>query len=753
MELPAPAFNPHLKNVLQSFQSAAERSLSGPRWLTPSSEHDPAIALAQSLAALQDDTKKVNRYVSSNKSLPLPIFLPTDRGQGEKTETILEGERIACFVVGGEQRLCLPQILNTVLREFTLQQINGVCDDLHIFCSRCNPEQLEVLKLTGVLPLSAPSCGLITKTDALRLCTALLHGPATAERGEMKGRGAGAFMVYHECFGKCEGVFSPELYTSEDASCIECTDCQGLFSPVHFVCHSHKSLENRTCHWGFDTANWRAYLLLAKDQEADLTIQKALDAMKMRFDLKAQKKRERMEKNFYWQKINGLVVSCPYPPPPYVCCLPPYGIRSIRVNAFNMAACLVSFSARPVEYAAARVDPFLQGWSTNPSSAYTRIVLRSKLTGAVMKCCTGAVSCGPIYAGFRLLPEVHARVETVECDGLLGMNASQESGASSPAPDASKRPRYDAKEWSSEHVAASSSAFRPWSPSELSAQKQEQEACKSAPLPAFLQRGPPVLLNPESVVPFKDTKHYDRHFAPNVSLAPQPKEECKDEEDESMEGTTQTPSCAPQEEQSNAPCPPLKAPSLTPEHERHLVMLRAALDGDIDDHEAFVGDFISLQARQEGKFRDVLRANFDLRKEVEALRRSQREFNDESASKAVRLERSLEHADREHSVQLRQLAEDRSRLSREVETAKQSHKQQLQQLRSEFGCQLEQALSRVAQQETLHKHMSAEMNELREKLAKLGHPVNGVVKTEQEEEEEKKMDTREEEKSSSSPLH
>lgn len=75
------------------------------------------------------------------------------------------------------------------------------------------------------------------------------------------------------------------------------------------------------------------------------------------------------------------------------------------------------------------------------------------------------------------------------------------------------------------------------------------------------------------------------------------------------------------------------------------------------------------------------------------------------------------------------------------------------QLRSEFGCQLEQALSRVAQQETLHKHMSAEMNELREKLAKLGHPVNGVVKTEQEEEEEKKMDTREEEKSSSSPLH
>jgi hypothetical protein len=27
------------------------------------------------------------------------------------------------------------------------------------------------------------------------------------------------------------------------------------------VCHSHRdTAENRTCHWGFDSANWRAYL-------------------------------------------------------------------------------------------------------------------------------------------------------------------------------------------------------------------------------------------------------------------------------------------------------------------------------------------------------------------------------------------------------------------------------------------------------------------------------------------------------------
>ena len=62
-----------------------------------------------------------------------------------------------------------------MLRDYTLADINNVCDELHIYCSRCSPDQLEVLKVTGVLPVSAPSCGLITKTDAERLCNALLH--------------------------------------------------------------------------------------------------------------------------------------------------------------------------------------------------------------------------------------------------------------------------------------------------------------------------------------------------------------------------------------------------------------------------------------------------------------------------------------------------------------------------------------------------------------------------------------------------
>ena len=49
-------------------------------------------------------------------------------------------------------------------------------------------------------------------------------------------------------------------------SCVttQCLECEGLFCPQKFVCHSHDP-KNRTCHWGFDSENWRAYLHLAED--------------------------------------------------------------------------------------------------------------------------------------------------------------------------------------------------------------------------------------------------------------------------------------------------------------------------------------------------------------------------------------------------------------------------------------------------------------------------------------------------------
>ena len=88
---------------------------------------------------------------------PMPPLLstPRDRGPSEISETMLCGEPISCFSVGGEFRLCLPQILNTVLDSVSLHAIHQGCDELQIYCSTCSPTQLEALKARKILPITA----------------------------------------------------------------------------------------------------------------------------------------------------------------------------------------------------------------------------------------------------------------------------------------------------------------------------------------------------------------------------------------------------------------------------------------------------------------------------------------------------------------------------------------------------------------------------------------------------------------------
>uniref|UniRef100_A0A8C5LCB3 SKI-like n=1 Tax=Jaculus jaculus TaxID=51337 RepID=A0A8C5LCB3_JACJA len=235
------------------------------------------------------------------KVLPGPLLIPSDSST-ELTQTILEGESISCFQVGGEKRLCLPQVLNSVLREFSLQQINTVCDELYIYCSRCTSDQLHILKVLGILPFNAPSCGLITLTDAQRLCNALLRPrtfpqngsllPAKNSLAQLKETGS-AFEVEHECLGKCQGLFAPQFYVQPDAPCIQCLECCGMFAPQTFVMHSHRSPDKRTCHWGFESAKWHCYLhvnqkYLGTPEEKKLKI--ILEEMKEKFNMRNGKR-------------------------------------------------------------------------------------------------------------------------------------------------------------------------------------------------------------------------------------------------------------------------------------------------------------------------------------------------------------------------------------------------------------------------------------------------------------------------------
>ena len=219
------------------------------------------------------DTHPFPSYLS-NPPFPIqkpPLLTPSDQDNAcERSETFIEGENIACFNIGGEKRLCFPQIINIVLSTFTYQDIVDAIKELHIYSAVCSPEQMEVLKRFHDIPVVVPSCGLITKTDAHRLCSTLLSASSAAVPPNVDfarlPREEKVIAVYHECFGRTTGLYVPSLYDSEVAKCIQCEECRGLFTPAAFVSHSHRARgENRTCHWGFDPANWRHYILPVED--------------------------------------------------------------------------------------------------------------------------------------------------------------------------------------------------------------------------------------------------------------------------------------------------------------------------------------------------------------------------------------------------------------------------------------------------------------------------------------------------------
>ncbi|XP_053566106.1 ski-like protein [Bombina bombina] len=285
----ASILNPGLKHTLAQFNLSSRSSLGGP-------------AAFSARFSQENMSPTVFLPLPSPQIHPGPLLIPSDSST-ELTQTELEGESISCFMVGGEKRLCLPQVLNSVLRDFSLQQINIVCDEMYIYCSRCTSDQLHILKVLGILPFNAPSCGLITLTDAQRLCNALLRPhtfpqngnllPAKNSLAQLKETGS-AFEVEHDCLGKCQGLFAPHLYTQPDAPCIQCLECYNMFSTQTFVLHSHRTPDKRTCHWGFDSAKWHCYVHLSPkylETSDGKKVKALLKEMKEKFRKQSQPKK------------------------------------------------------------------------------------------------------------------------------------------------------------------------------------------------------------------------------------------------------------------------------------------------------------------------------------------------------------------------------------------------------------------------------------------------------------------------------
>ncbi|XP_077375150.1 SKI family transcriptional corepressor 1 homolog-B-like isoform X2 [Festucalex cinctus] len=191
--------------------------------------------------------------------------LPSPLKPNQVSETSLYGVPIVSLVIDGRERLCLAQISNTLLKNYSYNEIHNRRVALGITCVQCTPVQLELLRRAGAMPISSRRCGMITKREAERLCKSFLgaHSPPKLPENF-------AFDVSHECAWGSRGSFIPARYNSSRAKCIKCTFCNMYFSPNKFIFHSHRTPESK--YLQPDAANfnsWRRHLKLTEKKPSD----------------------------------------------------------------------------------------------------------------------------------------------------------------------------------------------------------------------------------------------------------------------------------------------------------------------------------------------------------------------------------------------------------------------------------------------------------------------------------------------------
>ncbi|MEE6507827.1 hypothetical protein FKM82_031122 [Ascaphus truei] len=198
-------------------------------------------------------------------SLNQPRTTHSGMKPNQVSQVILYGIPIVSLVIDGQERLCLAQISNTLLKNYSYNEIHNRRVALGITCVQCTPVQLEILRRAGAMPISSRRCGMITKREAERLCKSFL-----GENRPPKLPDNFAFDVTHECAWGSRGSFIPARYNSSRAKCIKCTYCNMYFSPNKFIFHSHRTPEAK--YTQPDAANfnsWRRHLKLTDKTPPD----------------------------------------------------------------------------------------------------------------------------------------------------------------------------------------------------------------------------------------------------------------------------------------------------------------------------------------------------------------------------------------------------------------------------------------------------------------------------------------------------
>lgn len=145
MEPSTRAISEELRRFLKCYEMSAINSLGG-----PSSQKINELSTSLQAIEKNSSTDRSRRSLDDgHQSLahPVPVMTPRDQSCERIDTTILKDEFISCFLIGGERRLCFPQILNTVLSDFDLNEINKSCAELNIHCSHCSKHQIEILKV------------------------------------------------------------------------------------------------------------------------------------------------------------------------------------------------------------------------------------------------------------------------------------------------------------------------------------------------------------------------------------------------------------------------------------------------------------------------------------------------------------------------------------------------------------------------------------------------------------------------------
>ncbi|NWI19933.1 SKI protein, partial [Crypturellus soui] len=680
------SFQPHpgLQKTLEQFHLSSMSSLGGPaafsaRWAQEMYKKDNGKDPAEPVLHLPP--------IQPPPVMPGPFFMPSDRST-ERCETILEGETISCFVVGGEKRLCLPQILNSVLRDFSLQQINSVCDELHIYCSRCTADQLEILKVMGILPFSAPSCGLITKTDAERLCNALLYGGTYPPHCKKEFSSTielelteKSFKVYHECFGKCKGLLVPELYSNPSAACIQCLDCRLMYPPHKFVVHSHKSLENRTCHWGFDSANWRSYILLSQDytgKEEKTRLGQLLDEMKEKFD--------------YNNKYKRKAPRIPSDPP---------ASKKPKIDD--------SASQSPASTEKEKQSSWLRSLSSSSNKSIGCVHPRQRLSA--FRPWSPAVSANE--------KELSTHLPALIRDSFY----SYKSFESAVAPNVALAPPAQQKIVSSSPCATVVS--RSSEPVGSAAQPRKRKlAAENPAVPEAVPTAAAAAAEEEKESEAEIEVETREEFTSSLSSLSSPSFTSSSSAKDMSSPGMQAPAAA------SAPYEVAAHPDAHSSGlEAELEHLRQALDSGLDTKEAkekFLHEVVKMRVKQEEKLNAALQAKRSLHQELEFLRVAKKEKLREATEAKRNLRKEIERLRAENEKKMKEANESRIRLKRELEQARQirvcDKGCEAGRLRAKYSAQIEDLQVKLQHAEADREQLRADLmheREAREHLEKV----------------------------------